>query len=442
MQEHPGATVALAVEPVVRAFAVGGVADDRVMNVFQVPSELVATTVFRREFHESVAGRRVVVDRNRQFDGGESTQMCHGRLQRCVLERCRVVIECLERMVDRGGLRRPAAYEGNVTLLDPAGVEVRPDSAQGVGIESKEQHARGAAVDAVDGVDTPLQLVAQALDEWHADTPPGPVHDRAFGLGNRHEGLVPIEDLQGRIGAYCGRWPRTLRMSKKPPAAPSAFTRVRRVAELARYDRVVVHEILDAAPVAHVAHVIGERPVATPTFHWRVGERVYWHGSVASRMLRRHAEPGEVCLTATIMDGWVLARSAFNHTANYRSVLCFGRPSVVTDLDEKRSLLEQFMAHWFPGRWEQLRPVTKRELGATSIYSLPLDEASAKVRTGGAGDPPADVAWPVWAGVVPIVTRNGVPEPESGLLRTVKAPRVRPVGVAGTGRRKSKKRAT
>lgn len=206
--------------------------------------------------------------------------------------------------------------------------------------------------------------------------------------------------------------------------APSAFTRVRRLADRGVYDAREIHAILDAGMLCHVAHVIAGRPVATPTFHWRVGERVYWHGSVASRMLKANEAGGEVCLTVTIMDGWVLARSAFNHTANYRSVLCFGRPEPVTDAAEKTRLLKAFTDHWFPGRWDALRPINRRELGATSVLSLPLDEASAKIRNGGAGDPARDATWPVWAGVVPVSERLGRPVPEPGLARGLRGPRV------------------
>jgi nitroimidazol reductase NimA-like FMN-containing flavoprotein (pyridoxamine 5'-phosphate oxidase superfamily) len=203
------------------------------------------------------------------------------------------------------------------------------------------------------------------------------------------------------------------RQTRARPA--SAFTQVRRVAHLGVYDRDSIHAVLDAATHATVAHVIDGRPVAIPTLHWRIGERVYWHGSVASRMLKSHAQPGEVCLTAMVFDGWVLARSAFNHTVNYRSVLCFGRPESVEDAAEKTRVLKAFMDHWFPGRWERLRPVNKRELGATAIYSIPLTEASAKIRDGGVDDPPKDVSWPVWAGVVPVAERLGRPIADVGV---------------------------
>jgi len=124
--------------------------------------------------------------------------------------------------------------------------------------------------------------------------------------------------------------------SRRQSEPPNAFTRVRRLAERGRYDAAAIHAVLDAVPSCVVAHVVDGRPVATPTLHWRIGERVYWHGSVASRMLRTNAAGGDVCLTVNLMDGWVLARSAFNHTVNYRAVMVFGRPEVVADADKAR----------------------------------------------------------------------------------------------------------
>jgi nitroimidazol reductase NimA-like FMN-containing flavoprotein (pyridoxamine 5'-phosphate oxidase superfamily) len=206
---------------------------------------------------------------------------------------------------------------------------------------------------------------------------------------------------------------------------PSAFTRVRRLAERGLYDRAVIHQILDAATHCHVAHVVAGRPVATPTLHWRVGDTVYWHGSVASRMLRANAAGGEVCLTATIFEAWVLARSAFNHTANYRSVMCFGRPRSVEDPAAKLAALEHLTEHWFPGRWAQLRPATRRELGATRVMAMPIDAASAKVRRGGPEDPAKDRDWPVWAGSVPLKLVVGRPLADAGLSARARRPRLR-----------------
>ncbi len=212
---------------------------------------------------------------------------------------------------------------------------------------------------------------------------------------------------------------------------PDEFSRVRRLPELGVYDADAIHDILDAAPSCVVAHVVDGRPVATPTLHWRIGERIYWHGSVASRMLKSNAAGGDVCLTATLMDGWVLARSAFNHTVNYRSVLCFGRPEVVADPAEKLRVLKVFMEHWFPGRWDLLRPVNRKELGATVVLSMALDRASAKVRSGGSGDPARDAAWPVWAGHVPFRRGLAAPVPEPDLARGLKRPRLVVPGGAG-----------
>ncbi|MBS0397025.1 MAG: pyridoxamine 5'-phosphate oxidase family protein, partial [Proteobacteria bacterium] len=152
--------------------------------------------------------------------------------------------------------------------------------------------------------------------------------------------------------------------------------RVRRLPELAAYDLATVHAILDAAPTCVVASVVEGRPVATPTLHWRIGDRVYWHGSIASRMLGTQAAGAEVCLTVYLIDGWVLARSAFNHTANYRSAMLFGRPAPVESPEEKLRALEAFSEHWFPGRWDRLRPVNRRELGATHVLRMPIELAS------------------------------------------------------------------
>ncbi len=161
--------------------------------------------------------------------------------------------------------------------------------------------------------------------------------------------------------------------------------------------------------MCHLGHVISGRPVVTPTLHWREGDDVYWHGSAASRMLEANATGSEVCLTATLLDGWVLARSAFNHSANYRSVMCFGRPSVVTDPDAKLAALRAFVERRFPARWPLLRPVTAQELKATLVLSMPIDEASAKVRATDVGDDPDDMDWPVWAGILPLQTIRGTP---------------------------------
>ena len=194
-----------------------------------------------------------------------------------------------------------------------------------------------------------------------------------------------------------------------PKGPPSSFTRVRRLAKRGVYEAEAIHAILDAATHCHIAHVIDGRPVAIPTLHWRHGNHLYWHGNAASRMLGTIAGGGEVCVTVTIIEGFVLARSGFNHSINYRSVMCFGEPSEITDQKLKNDALEHFLEHWLPDRWATLRPPTRKELNATRVFSIPLSEASAKIREGGPHDPPADVGWPTWAGVIPLVTRAGDP---------------------------------
>lgn len=196
--------------------------------------------------------------------------------------------------------------------------------------------------------------------------------------------------------------------------APTARTRVKRMPKRGSYDRRTVHAIVDAALVCHVGYVIDGQPYVTPTAHWRDGGRVYWHGSSASRMLRS-LKPGgvPVCLTVTHVDGLVLARSAFNHSMNYRSVMAFGDAHLVEHPDHKLQALETFTNRLYPGRWAELRPATAQELKATTVLWLDLDEVSAKVRSGPPGDDAEDLAWPCWAGVVPMRTVMDAPIAEA-----------------------------
>ncbi|OJY65918.1 MAG: flavin-nucleotide-binding protein [Rhodospirillales bacterium 70-18] len=190
------------------------------------------------------------------------------------------------------------------------------------------------------------------------------------------------------------------------------FVRARRMHERGRYDEATIHAVLDAAPVCHVGHLIDGRPVVIPTFHWRDGDVVYWHGSAASRMLRANARGEEVCLTATLLDGFVLARSGFHHSVNYRAAMCFGVPRLVTDTAEKLGALKGFMERLFPGRWDGLRPITAQELKATSVLALTISEASAKLRDAPPGDDPGDETWPIWGGVLPVHLAAGAPQPD------------------------------
>jgi nitroimidazol reductase NimA-like FMN-containing flavoprotein (pyridoxamine 5'-phosphate oxidase superfamily) len=205
--------------------------------------------------------------------------------------------------------------------------------------------------------------------------------------------------------------------------AKSDLTRVRRLPERGRYMREDIYAVLDAAPYCHIAHLIAGRPVCTPTLHWRIDDQLYWHGSVASRMLR--STPAmQVCLTATLLDGWVLARSAFNHSANYRAVMCFGEPRVIEDDGRKIQLLQSFTEQRYPGRWAQLRPMTRKELRATTVLTMPLDMASVKVRTGPPHDPKKDWSWPVWAGVIPVRQRVLRAETAAEVPQGVRRPKV------------------
>jgi hypothetical protein len=183
--------------------------------------------------------------------------------------------------------------------------------------------------------------------------------------------------------------------------APSDRTRVRRLHKRADYDAQTVHAILDAMPLCHVGYMFNSAPFVTPTLQWREGNHIYWHGSAASRMLEA-CENAEVCVTVTILDGMVMARSAFNHSCNYRSVMALGTAEKIKDARAKEAHLRSFTERLYPGRWDLLRPATTQEIKATTVLRLKLDECSAKVRTGPPGDDEADYALPIWAGVIPV----------------------------------------
>lgn len=194
--------------------------------------------------------------------------------------------------------------------------------------------------------------------------------------------------------------------------APTRRTRLRRLHDKAAYDPATIHAILDAQPLAHIGHLIDGAPVVTPTLQWREGDRVYWHGSSASRMIR--AATGQpVCLTVTCLDGLVMARSGLEHSVNFRSVMVFGLAEPVTDPAAKTRHLQQMFDQMFPDRWPQLRPMTAQELKSTAVLSLPLSEASAKIGTGMPTDPPEDMAWPIWAGVIPLRQVADAPQADS-----------------------------
>ena len=181
----------------------------------------------------------------------------------------------------------------------------------------------------------------------------------------------------------------------------------------ADYDRAAVNEIIDATPLCHVSYIIDGRPYLTPTFQWREGDYIYWHGSSASRFLRQIVGK-EVCLVVTHFDGLVLARSAFHHSVNYRSVMLFGEATKV-DSNKREERLQSFVENLIPGRWETLRPMTAKEAKATTVFYMPIDEGSAKVRSGPPVDDDEDYSLPIWAGVLPIsqVLHDPVPDPKN-----------------------------
>ncbi|MCX4727902.1 pyridoxamine 5'-phosphate oxidase family protein [Streptomyces sp. NBC_01306] len=223
-------------------------------------------------------------------------------------------------------------------------------------------------------------------------------------------------------------------MSETPPASPrqqdapyvpTARTVPTRSRERASYDRELVHSVLDEGYVCHLGFLRDGAPVVLPTLYARVGERLYIHGSTGSRPLRAagDADPGiPVCLTVTHVDGLVLARSAFHHSINYRSVVVHGTARQVTGADERRTALDAIVEQAVPGRSHDSRPANAKELAATAVVRLDLDEVSAKVRAGGPNDEPEDLSLPYWSGVVPLTRGYGAPVPSDDLDPAIALP--------------------
>jgi nitroimidazol reductase NimA-like FMN-containing flavoprotein (pyridoxamine 5'-phosphate oxidase superfamily) len=206
-----------------------------------------------------------------------------------------------------------------------------------------------------------------------------------------------------------------------PP--PSDRVRLRRKRERGSYDREVIDAILDEALIAHLGIVDEQgQPFVLPTLHARSGDVVYCHGSVASRTLRTLAAGAPACLTVSLIDGLVLARSAMHHSANYRSAMLIGRARVVEDPEEKRAALRAVVEHIVPGRWDDVRAPRENELSATAVLALPIDEASAKIRSGGPVDDEEDYALAAWAGVIPLTNQAHTPEPDSRLRADIAPP--------------------
>jgi uncharacterized protein len=202
---------------------------------------------------------------------------------------------------------------------------------------------------------------------------------------------------------------------------PTDRTTVRRLPKRASYERTLVDAVIDEAVSCHVGFAIDGRPWVIPTIHARIDDVLYLHGAVANHMLRSLAGGIEACVTITLVDALVLARSAFHHSMNYRSVMVFGRVTSVDDAEEKYAALHALVEHVVPGRMADARPPSDKELRATSVLRLPITEASAKVRTGGPNDDPEDLALPIWAGQIPLSTSYGSPIPEPDANATVPA---------------------
>ncbi len=203
---------------------------------------------------------------------------------------------------------------------------------------------------------------------------------------------------------------------------PTGRTRVVREPHRGVYDRETANRILDGGIICHVGFVAEGQPYVIPTSYGRNGNNLYIHGSVASRMLRQLKESVPVCVTVTLLDGLVLARSVFNHSMNYRSVVVLGKASLVEDGREKLEALRAIAEHIIPGRWDDARQPNERELKQTSVLKLPIEEFSAKVRIGPPIDDEEDYSFPTWAGVLPLELRAGSPIDDERLVAGQTAP--------------------
>ncbi len=207
------------------------------------------------------------------------------------------------------------------------------------------------------------------------------------------------------------------------PYTPTPRTRLVREAERAVYDREAAYRILDEGFLCHVGFVVDGQPFVIPTSYGRKDDSLYVHGSAASRMLRQLKEGLPVCITVTLLDGLVLARSIFNHSMNYRSVVVLGKATLVDDPAEKIEALRLLSEHILPGRWADSRQPNERELKATSVLRVPIEEFSAKVRQGPVVDDEEDYSFPTWAGVVPLVMVAGDPIDDARLVPGQSAPK-------------------
>ena len=209
-------------------------------------------------------------------------------------------------------------------------------------------------------------------------------------------------------------------MSKE--IARTELTRLKRLPKRGTFDRETINSILDEGLVCHVGFVVDGKPVVIPTGYARIDDDLVIHGSSASRMMRSLAAGIDVCVTVSIIDALVLARSAFHHSVNYRSVMVFGTATLISDREEKIEALRLFTEHMVHGRWSDIRWPNELELKATTVLSLPIDEASAKVRLGGPVDDDEDYELEAWAGVIPVELKAGDPMPDDRLKSSVDVP--------------------
>jgi len=205
-------------------------------------------------------------------------------------------------------------------------------------------------------------------------------------------------------------------------SAPTARTRIVREPQRAVYDREAVYRILDEGFLCHIGFAVEGQPYVIPTSYARKSDLLYVHGSAASRMLRHAATGIPVCVTVTLLDGLVLARSIFNHSMNYRSVVVLGTAISIEDREEKLTALHALSEHILPGRWKDTRQPNEQELKATAVLQLPIEEFSAKVRQGPVVDDEEDYSFPTWAGIIPVSTVSHPPVDDSRLLEGIAAP--------------------
>jgi nitroimidazol reductase NimA-like FMN-containing flavoprotein (pyridoxamine 5'-phosphate oxidase superfamily) len=223
--------------------------------------------------------------------------------------------------------------------------------------------------------------------------------------------------------------------SQKPPTervlsgnvpserVPSERVSLRRRRERGSHERATIDAILDEALIAHLGFTDQSgQPIVIPTLHARCGDVVYLHGSAAGRTMRVLAQGAPACLTVSLLDGLVLARSAMHHSANYRSVMLLGHAKGVREPAEKLAAFEAIVEHIVPGRWRDVRAPSENELKATAVLAMQIDEASAKIRTGPPVDDEEDYALPAWAGVIPLTTTNGSPQPDPRLAPDIVTP--------------------